>query len=111
MSDELNIAFAIINTEAKEDIKKAETIEDKFKAAFKVAKNNWMFTSKETQYKAGIGAVMTNIEKHGEDYQRIEAEMKMLTTLAAAISGVSVNFPAIEEGFEVIGIQKIWEEA
>lgn len=103
-------ATALIEAEARTDIAKAESVQDKFKAAFSVAKNHWMFTDPDTQYKAGIGAVLISVGIDGEEYPRIQHELKMLSTLAAAISGVSVNFPEMEEGFEVIGIQKIWEE-
>ena len=107
----IKTAIALIEAEAREGIKNAETIEGKFKAAFGVAKNHWMFTDEDIQYRSGIGVVMSSIEKDSKDYQRIESELNMLKTLSAAMSGVSVNFPESNDDFDAIGIQGIWEEA
>jgi len=106
MSNELQLACGIIEAEARANINKAESLEDKLKAAFTVAKDHWMFTEKDTQFQAALSAVLRNID--GEEKERLDEEFNSIKALNALLSGVSVNMPEITH--EPIGIIGMWKE-
>jgi len=113
MSD-LNIAVSIIEAEARAEIAIAETVEEKLKAAFKVAKDHWMFTDTNIQQRAGIGAVMFGLKKGSVDYLRIEKELSIHNALTTASSEIQVDLGAmlenIDKDLKPIGIAKLWFE-
>ena len=108
MSD-INIAISIIEAEAREDINAAKTVKDKFKAAFSRARNHYMFTDEDIQFRAAIGAVLIVLDKDSDDYNRVLKEVHTLNTLSAALSGIPVNFNQMEIDFEPIGPMKLWK--
>lgn len=110
---EVTIAANIIHAEASTAIASAETLEEKFRAAFKKAGDYWMSTNPDIRFKGGIGAVLISIGSDHPEHERICIELEQLKILNAMLSGVPVNFDAIPEppeGHKPIGITKIWKE-
>lgn len=105
------LAASMIEAEARDAIKNADSLEDKLKAAFNVARNHWMFTDENTQFSGGVGAVMVSVGPEHEYFARLETELKMLRGLNALLSGIPVDISQIvPEGFEAVGLNNIWHE-
>lgn len=108
MGDMTLLAVSIIESEARDAMKQAVSLEDKFRAAFKVAKHHWMFTDENTQFRGGIGAVGISVGVESEEYSRIKSEMTAINSVNAMLSGVPVDLTQIDPGYERIGIMEIW---
>lgn len=111
--DQVRIAAGVIEAGVREKLAAAETLEDKFRVAFKEAHEYWMSTDDDIKLKGGIGAVMMSVGVDSEHYERITVELEQLKTLNAAFSGVAVDWERaglMPDGFEPIGIIKLWEE-
>ena len=89
MSD---MMLALVMTEAKMHIRPEDSLEDRFRAAFKAAANHWMVLDPDVQFKGAVGAVWAASEDSDEK-ERIEAELRSLNTLAALLSkrGLSIT--------------------
>ena len=110
MSNDVNLAASLIEAEARDQIKNAGSLEDKFKAAFKAAKNHWMFTDEDTRFRGAIGAVGISVGVESEHFEAIKREMASLNTLNAILSGVPVDFERLDTNYKPIGIIKLWQE-
>jgi|SRR3990167_11551313 len=108
--EDSTVAMGIIGAEARADIDAAETLIDKFKAAFAIARNHWMVTDEDMQFKAAIGAVLITLDEDSDDYSRVLKEMRSLNTVAAMLSGIPVDFNQIETDYEPIGLIKLWKQ-
>ncbi len=108
MGDQSQLAASMIEAENREALKSAETVEEKLRVAFKGARDHWMFTDENDQLMGGIGAAMFSMTK--EDKERVTEELRVFQSLNAAISGVPVDFSAIEIMANPIGIRKLWLE-
>ncbi len=102
--------FAIIMSEVREKVASANDLEGKLQAAMRGAKNHWMVLDEQTQFKAAVGAVMIDYGEDSADFQRLEAEMKALRTLAAMASGIPVDISRLDTSEEPIGLTKMWKE-
>ena len=108
----INIAASVIEAENREELKAVETIEEKLKIAFAGARNHWMFTDEDTQFKGAIGAAMIGMEPDSEDYRRIECELQNLRNLSAMFSGVPVDVEnMLSDEYEPFGLIKMWKDA
>ncbi len=106
-------ASGIIEGGAREQMAAAANLEDKFRAAFKEARDYWMTTDENIQFLGGVGAVMIHVGIDSPEYQRITVELDQLKTLNAALSGVAIDWEAagMPDGLEPIGILKLWKES
>lgn len=111
--DQVKIATGIIEASARDAIMRAETLDDKFRVAFKEANNYWLSTDEDIRFKGGIGAVMLSVGIDSPEYERIATELKSLSHLAALMSGIPLDLSAISplpDGFEPIGLTKLWPD-
>ena len=105
----IQVAIAMIEAENRNELKAATTAEDKLRAAFKGARNHWMFTDEDEQMRGAIGAALHHMKP--EERVRVEAELRALQSLSAATRGIPVNFEAIEIPENPIGILKMWADS
>lgn len=77
------------------DINPEDSIEDRFKTAFRCARDGRIFFAydDDTLYRCGIGAVYVGATD--EEKQRIDSELRLLRGLASATSGVPVDWGAM----------------
>lgn len=102
------LAASMIEAENREALKAAETIEEKFKVAFKGAKDHWMFTDEDDQYAGGIGAALISMSE--EQREEVSVELKALQALNSLMSGVPVDMEAVVMPDNAIGIVGLWRE-
>ena len=103
MPDMVKTATAFVESEAKEELEKCKTVEDKVRAAFKVAKDHWMFTDENIQMNAGLYAAALHCSE--EEINRLKREMDFIRSLSAGMSGVDVNMPDYpEDAVDILGI-------
>lgn len=83
--------------------------------AFKAAKHHYMILEPDPQFKGALNAVLTKMGDEHPDKERLTTEIKLLSQLGAwlqaAQQGLSVDPPSVPEGFEGLGIRKLWDEA
>ena len=106
MATTAQLAFGLIEAECRDDLKAANSLLDRVRIAFKVAKNHWMITDEDEQFRGACGAILHH--SMGDDKERIEAEMRQLRAIAALMSGAQVEIP--ESTHEPIGLVRIWRE-
>ena len=109
MSENTGIAIGIIEAENRDKLEAAETAEEMLRIAFKGARDHWMFTDEDDQLKGAIGAAMHHM--NDEDKKRVKAELKVMNALGSAMSGVPVDFSAVEVPENSIGIRGLWLES
>jgi hypothetical protein len=111
MSDQETMIMLVM-ADAKHAVKAEDTFEDRLTAAMSAAKNHWMVTDEQLQFKGAIMAVYPSCNP--EEQARLKAELDLLKTIAAASSGIPVDVPAVLDRtskFEGIGLGKLWREA
>jgi len=87
----------------------------KLKEAMRVAEDACFMSYEEDNiFKAAVGAVLQDIGIDHPDFRNIEAELKMLQSLNAAVAGVPVDFAALVDEMpgdvEPLGLTKMWRE-
>lgn len=102
------LAASMIEAENRDALQAAKTPEEKFRIAFKGAKDHWMFVDEEDQYVGGIGAALISMSE--EQRTEVSVELKAMRALNSMLSGVPVDISAVEIPDNVIGIQKLWHE-
>ncbi len=102
------IAASMIEAENREALQAAETPEEKFRVAFKGAKDHWMFIDEEDQYVGGIGAALLSMSDEQRD--EVSVELKAMTALNSLMSGVPVDMEAVVMPENAIGIIGLWRE-
>jgi CRISPR/Cas system CMR-associated protein Cmr5 small subunit len=108
----LSIVISIIETYLKNQ--DHDTAEGWLKAAFELAKDEactWLISDEDSKFRAGVGAAFLHVSE--EDQERIKIELGMLKNLSALMQGVAVDVSRVfeqPEGFEAIGLMKLWKE-
>jgi len=104
-------------TECLGTISEVQGIEDRLKAAMKIAKQHWLVTAEDERFKSAVGAVMQSYGHGSPEWTQLETELKALaqlsTMLNAARQGMAIVPDSIElppEGFKPIGLMKLWRE-
>ena len=105
----------IMSAELRHLAEKHETIEEMFRAVVPSAREHWMVIDEDEQFRGAIGAVLLALQEKGREgeMERITKELNMLKAVSLiGTPGVNVNLGDImEDGFEPIGMLKIWKEA
>lgn len=110
--------FMILVGEIKQELaenKIKNDIVEKLKFAMHLAKNHWLVTDSDTQFRGAIGGTMIHYGKESEEFKRMEWELQQLRrleiTIKAAQEGLSTTFSTIEDNqFTPIGLLKLWKE-
>ena len=111
--DTNNAMFSIVATEAKNACEGEPDLTERIKKAMRAAKDHWMETNEEGQFRGALGGAM--LASDDAEQERIKASLRPLQALAAAASGVPVDFSRIlpdddAEIAELIPLQKLWNE-
>ncbi|KKN16367.1 hypothetical protein LCGC14_0976620 [marine sediment metagenome] len=88
-----------------------ESLEERAKVAMRAARKSWLGLSDNENFSAAIGALV--LEATPEERNRLEAEIRVLKALNAAIDGVPVNLATVLEGGQIdnaIGLNSLWHE-
>ena len=98
--------------EAKDKIDTSTPLEEQARAAMEVTKDFWMSTDEDIRFRGAVAALLQANEGNDEALDRINAEMRALNSLGAAMSGVPVDFNAAlpPEDFKYIGLRALWME-
>lgn len=100
----------------KEAASKVSGLEEKVKASMReVLKQNWLETSEDALFKAGVGGALLDVGTESEDGKELIRSIKALTTFNAALqaaqAGVTVNFASTFSGSEnCLPLIKWWRE-
>jgi len=110
--EEASIIIGIAELRTKVDPK--QPLEERLKVAMRAALKHWLVFNEEDQFKMAIGAVMA--EATEEERERMKIDIKFLGALAAAASGVPVDFGRLAEELgenavaKAVGLRKLWDE-
>ena len=113
MSD---VMLSLVVTECKSAVESChDSIEDKARAAMRVAKDHWMVLDQDIQFRGAIGALLIHYGKDSPEYKRIASELdslrKLSAILQAAQAGLSVNLSEDDvPKHEPLGLMKMWHE-
>lgn len=104
----INNSILVAVTELKQSVDADKPITERLKAAMAQARQHWLVTNEDDQFRAAIGAVL--LSATDDEKARIESELKALRALSAATAGVPINFAALDTQKDPIGLLKIWKE-
>lgn len=106
--------FHLVAATIQSDCAGEPDLERRFRKAMKAAKDHWMVTNDQDQFRGAIGAVLLSKETTDDEKERINATVQSLAALNAMISGIPVDVGAMlkrqEEGPEPLPLVKWWSE-
>lgn len=111
-----DVLMSLVASECRQAVKACDgNLQAKLRAAMMAAKDHWMVTDREMQFKGAVAAVMAHYGKNSPECARIEAELMKIRQFnaffAAAEAGLSPTLPEnVGEQPEPIGIMKMWRE-
>lgn len=92
-------------------------LKTKLKAAMREAKDHWLVTREDEQFRCAVGAVMLHYGPDTEEFKRLEWEMGNLNRFSAAMvaaqTGVNVDFASVldtDQKYEPIGLLAMWKD-
>lgn len=102
--------FSIVAIEAKSACEGEPDLVERIKKAMRAAKNHWVVTQEEEQFRGALGGAM--LASDDTDQERIKASLLPLQALAAAIQGVPVDFERVlsDDPDKLIPLRKLWDE-
>jgi hypothetical protein len=113
----LSASVSIAIQEIKHYIPSEGDLIEKLKFAMAQAKNHWLLTKDDEQFRAAVGAVMLHYGEGSEEFERIEWEMgninRFSAALVAAEQGVGVDFGSVlssDQEYDSIGLLGLWRE-
>ena len=106
----MSVTHMIIATEAREACEAETDLTERVKVAMRAAKDHWMKTNEEEQFKGALVAAMNVSTEEEKDI--ITRSLQPMKVLSAMMSGVPVNFEALEgmDTDDLIPLQKLWHE-
>lgn len=122
MTSNYELAAGLIEAECRTKLSPLTKAEDILAVTFKAARNHWMFTDEQDQFRGALGAALIHL-KAGSEYVRLEKSVTALGKLSALLNalqqGLSVDMEAMleeqqrekEAGFELIPLQRMWQDA
>ena len=108
----LALGATIVKQRVEEVITDDNTLEEKAVKVFKASldeSNVWFVDNDHDKFLIGITALTVLVDE--ETKWRIKKEVKFLQGLNAATSGLPVDLGQLMEGMELIGLQKLFEQA
>ena len=105
--------FSIVATEAKMACENEPDITERIKKAMRAAKDHWMETNEDGQFRGALGGAM--LASDDDDKERIKASLLPLQALAAALQGVPVDIGRAlpddpDEVAKLLPLRKLWDE-
>ena len=100
-------------TETKMQIEKMtdEPVETRLRKAMQEMQHHRLVTNQDEQFQAAVGAVL--VTATDDEKERINAELKTLKALNAAVDGIPVDISRAlgdMSNYESVGLTKIWKE-
>ena len=110
-----NVAIALVSAECETAIRDETDTTEMLRKSLKAARRHWMILDEDPQLKGALNAVLKKMGDSHPDRDRLETEIRMLSQfsafLSAAQAGLAVEPPSLPEGFEALGVMKLWHEA
>lgn len=110
-----NLSIGLVSVECESAIGDERDAVQMLTKAFKAAKHHWMVLEPDPQFKGALNAVLVKMGEEHPDKERLTTEIRLLSQfgawLQAVQQGLSASPPEMPEGFEGIGIRKLWDEA
>lgn len=103
-----NLVYVVLAV-VKAAINAEDSLEDRCRSAMRAAHSNGVVTDEDLQFKGAVAAVYA-ASTDADEKARIEVELKSLAVLSAAMSGVPVDFDAVEVPENPIGLRVLWLE-
>lgn len=104
----MSTTHMIIAMEAREACEAETDLTERIKVAMRHAKDHWMETNEEEQFKGALVAAMDVSTEDEKDL--ITRSLQPMKILAAMMSGVPVDFEAVEMQDDLLSLQKFWHE-
>jgi len=109
------VSISLVSSECVHAIGDEKHVAEMLRKAFKDAKHHWMVLEEDPQLKGALNAVLTKLGEDHPDYKRLSTEIEILAKfnawMRAAQMGVAGDPPSLPDGFEAIGVMKLWHEA
>jgi hypothetical protein len=107
-----DVAVTITATGLRHSIPTDVSLEDKLKFAMReVLKSNgaaFMCSNDDQQFRGAVGGVLLMCSD--EERKRINVELRALQSLSAAMSGIPVDFGAVEMVEHPLGLLGMWRD-
>lgn len=100
-------AVMIMAVEISASLKKENSLEENVKIACKLAKNHWLVTDENDQFRGMVGALGTFYHDDIVIIDRIKDEMEVIQTMASPNPNI---FALLGDRSEPIGLLKFWKE-
>jgi hypothetical protein len=84
------------------------SLEERLKAAMRIAKGHWLVVGEEDRFKAAVGAVMLLVSP--DEKARIEETLAGMKMLAAMANGIPVDLTQIPIPANPLPLVKLWHE-
>lgn len=110
----MNNMIMIGITELRAKVDSKQPLEERLKVVMRAALGHWCVLDEESQFKMAVGAVI--MEATEEEQERINLDLKFLSSMASAASGVPVDFVRLVEELgedsatKAVGLRKLWDE-
>lgn len=104
-------AVAIVALEARQAVEAlpaGTSLEDRLRAAMKASRDHWMATDEGDQLMGACEAVYGLASS--TERERIEADLRVMSSLSALMSGVPVAIDQIDVPENPLGIRRLWRE-
>lgn len=113
--NDFELAASLIEAEVRDKLAELKTAEDMLAVTFKAAKNHWMFTDDQTQFKGAIGAAMIGLGE-GDERDRLTRSFQALSKASAVLAALQAGVPVDLEAMaaerpakeDVIPLAKMW---
>ena len=113
----ISVSVSIAIQEIKHHIPEEGDLISKLMFAMSEARNHWMVTNDDEQFRSAVGAVMLHYGEGSEEFKRLEWEMGNLNRFSAALvaaqQGVMVDFGSVldsDQEYEPVGLLKLWRK-
>lgn len=108
----MTIAVSIL----RDKIPKDSTLEDRLAFSMRYVRKHesdlfWMFGRVDDDMKSRTAIAAVMVEASAEEKDRIERSLKPLRMLAAAVSGIPVDFAALDLAEDNLPLIKLWNES
>lgn len=117
MTDQiLQLGIRIVATRARaEEIDELPNLEDRVRLCFRLAlddSSTWFVQEGDDSlhFRIGVGALLTVLEPHSPEWNRVETSLRLVNSLNATISGVPVDWGSlVDDDTEVVPLLPLYQ--
>jgi len=105
------VELMLVANEAENACKGEPDLRSKCVAAMKAARNHWMVTDDDKQFRGAIAGVMMAVGEGSAEYESLKVEVGAIKAMNALFSGVPVDISQIPLPENPVGLIKLWQES